>query len=58
MDKTTKEQVNTSFEAPLWEELSDEAAAVCVGGAPGDFKKYLKGIVTRLLQGLWWGSLT
>jgi hypothetical protein len=58
MDKTTKEQVNTSFESPLWEELSDEAAAACVGGAPGEVRQYLKGIVTRLLQVIWWGRQT
>jgi hypothetical protein len=35
MDKTTKEQVNNSFELPLWDELSDEAADAYVGGRSG-----------------------
>lgn len=58
MDKTNREQINTSFESPLWEELSDEAAAACIGGAQGDFKQYLKDIIRSLLQTIWWGRQT
>ncbi len=58
MNKTTKEQVNTSFESPLWEELSDEAAAACVGGTQGDFKEILKGIIYRFLQVIGWTRAT
>lgn len=58
MDKTNREQINTSFESPLWEELSDEAAAACIGGTQGDFKQYLKDIIRSLLQTIWWGRQT
>ena len=54
MDKTTEEQVNISFESPLWEELSDEAAAACVGGEQGEIGLYLRNIVRSLLQRIWW----
>lgn len=48
MDKTKTTQVNTSAESQLWEELSDQACATCVGGGlkalfrPGDLKGYLR----------------
>jgi hypothetical protein len=48
MDKTTTEQINISPESSLWEELSDQACATCVGGklgalfGPGDLKGYLR----------------
>jgi hypothetical protein len=32
MDEKTEEQANSAFESRLWEEISDEAAAACVGG--------------------------
>lgn len=58
MDKTTKERVNTSFESPLWEELSDEAAAACVGGDQGEVRQYLRNIIRGLLQRIWWFGQT
>ena len=58
MNRTTKEQINTSFESPLWEELSDEAAAACVGGAQGKLKELLKGIIYRFLQVIGWTKAT
>ena len=58
MDKTTKEQVNSSFESPLWQEVSDEAADACVGGAQGDLKQLLKDIIFSLGQRLWWFKRT
>jgi len=58
MDKTTKNQVSTSFESPLWEELSDETAAACTGGATGDLKKYMKEIIINFLKTIWAGKQT
>lgn len=48
MNKITTKQVNTSSDSQLWEELSDQACATCVGGGlktlfrPGDLKGYLR----------------
>lgn len=62
MNKTHKAQGNASFESHLWEEVSDEAAAACVGGSNGGIKATLKGtlqgIVYRLLQIIGWSKAT
>jgi hypothetical protein len=58
MDKTHKNQENTSFESHLWEEVSDEAAAACVGGSNGELKSMIQGIMHHLLQIIGWGKAT
>lgn len=57
MDKTAREKVNTYFESQLWEEVSDEAADVCVGGITTQLESLSQSSALKTdIQNLW-GSL-